>query len=730
MSNDSKHVYNQIEIRSFKQHSYASINPKEHTAMEHMPEINWARWKVSAADGAESSNRDSPIVNIATLDKSESSKEVYEFLQVGEYEELIRSPRAETMIAVYDRRESKGTSYCTWSALVPLKKIPSLIEDPHWHQPDFTPWAEMGPDGKNVFYDKWNADGKEPLVLERYFYRIKEGYLEIAEDFRLFHNLYNDKDRGEFIKISASGEEEVVVKEMSTGLVSIRCRELKEFLTIKNMALCVFFAHDRKSYTSIDDLGITSGRTEILSSDDHVLCVKISGEIRDWRNETKYWNSRFIGKKIYFPYNDPSKTNFGNFRRINEDYETFIIRTDENDEQIIHSCDPEKLDKFANVGFLTPISFKREVLDKYREDPKYEISAGHVRCGDLWHLTIDTGNPEKVCVFLGDLGEQLHYPEQQHWRHYNIASSGGMSEWFFKWQHGNLVEDTPSPEFLFIDKYKETKQKWKKALGWEIFKDLSMEDAHALSTISIPNSQNDMDIMILTITKCLCDSINTGATELSKHINSKEKKSGRLGSITVLDRYLVSKNVMRSRFINKWMKNIQAVRSAGSAHIKEADYAEKLSEFKMGSENLKETAMNILISGIAILDALEKSISEILQYSNEDSMSSIVEKIGTNITPSSYRIIEAEPQKNQHMFIKFADGSEGVVDMAEVFGEDAVFADLKNPGKFADFQIKNHTIQWGPERDICNHWLYQLVTGTTDTDIYGSAAEGELRRHA
>lgn len=698
--------------------------------MEHMPEINWARWKVSEADGAESSNRDSPIVNIATLDKSKSSEEVYDFLQVGEYEKLMRSPRAETMITVYDRRKSKGTSYCTWSALVPLKKIPSLIEDPHWYQPDFTPWAEMGPDGKNVFYDKWNAGGKEPLVLERYFYRIKEGYLEIAEDFRLFHNLYNNKDRGELIKISDSGEEEVVVKENSEGLVSIRCRELKEFLTIKNMALCVFFAHDRKSYTPIEDLGITSGCTEILSSDNHVLYVIISEEMRDRQNETKYWNSRFIGKKIYLPYNDPSKTNFGDFKSIREDYETFIIRTDENDEQVTHSCDPEKLGKFVDIGFLTPISFKREVLGKYREDPKYEISAGHVRCGDLWHLTIDTGNPEKVCVFLGDLGEQLHYPEQQHWRHYNIASSGGMSEWFFKWQHGNLVEDTPSPEFLFIDKYKETKQKWKETLGWEIFKDLSIEDAHALSIISIPNNQNDMDIMILTITKCLCDSINTDATELSKHTNNKERKSGRLGSITILDRYLASKNVIRRSFINKWLKNIQDVRSAGAAHIKKEYYKEKLAEFKTGSENLRETSMNILIAGIAILDALEQSIGEILQNTNTDSMSSIVEETKLDSTPSSYRIIEAEPQKNQHMFIKFADGSEGVVNMAEVFGDDARFADLEDADAFADFQIENHTLQWGPERDICNHWLYQLVTGATDAEIYGSATKGELRRHA
>ena len=167
----------------------------------------------------------------------------------------------------------------------------------------------------------------------------------------------------------------------------------------------------------------------------------------------------------------------------------------------------------------------------------------------------------------------------------------------------------------------------------------------------------------------------------------------------------------------------------GRSHQK-ADYTEKLSEFKMGSENLRETSMNILIAGIAILDALTQSIDEILRNSNTDSMSSIVEEIALDPTPSSYRIIEAEPQKNQHMFIKFADGSEGVLNMAEVFGNDARFADLEDADAFADFQIENHTLQWGPERDICNHWLYQLVTGATDAEIYGSATKGELRRHA
>ena len=73
----------QIGIARFKRQLYANSEHKGNTDMKPNPEITWARWKVSAADGAECFHRDLPIVDIATLDKSKSSEEVYDFLQVG-----------------------------------------------------------------------------------------------------------------------------------------------------------------------------------------------------------------------------------------------------------------------------------------------------------------------------------------------------------------------------------------------------------------------------------------------------------------------------------------------------------------------------------------------------------------------------------------------------------------------------------------------------------------------
>lgn len=581
-------------------------------------DIRWARWATSVEIGQGNSHLDLPIVNIAQLEGNRDSQEVREFLQVKEYKKLLLPPRAETMLTVYESREINGTSYYLRSSLAPLDATPRLLEDPHWYQPDFKPWAELDSESGSVLYDRWWTDGQEPLVLERDFYGVKDKYLEVSEEFRVFHNLYQDKDRGEFIKISDNGEEYVVAKDFQGKSLSIRCRELKEFLTIKQMALGVSFAHDKKTSTPIADMGITSGATQILSSEDHIVYVIISQQLNDWRTGEKHWNSRFIGKKIFFPYDDPAKSNFGDFKKIRDKFEKFIVKTDENDEEISSTCDPNKLHKFAEIGFLTPISFKREVLDKYRNDPKYELSAGHVRCGGLWYLPIDTGNLDKVCVFLGDLGEKLPYSEQKYWRNHNITSEYGMSEWFFKWQHLNIVDESPSPEFYFISRYKEVAKKWEELLGWKIFIELSKEDMKALHGITLSNNQQGFDSMILTLTKCLCDAINKDVPEMSKYITSKERKSGRLGSITVLDRYLASKNIHQRHFINTWLKNIQDVRSKGVAHPKNDEYPEVIAKFKLGSENIKEISANILAAASAVLDRLEESAIIIMEDDSTD----------------------------------------------------------------------------------------------------------------
>ncbi|MCW3046959.1 MAG: hypothetical protein JWO74_1243 [Solirubrobacterales bacterium] len=74
-----------------------------------------------------------------------------------------------------------------------------------------------------------------------------------------------------------------------------------------------------------------------------------------------------------------------------KEYEQFVIGTDTGEEVRVTS-DPAELANYfgANPGnphYLTPVYFRREVLNKYYADPdRYTVEDGYVRCAGLWGL--------------------------------------------------------------------------------------------------------------------------------------------------------------------------------------------------------------------------------------------------------------------------------------------------------------------------------------------------------
>lgn len=64
--------------------------------------------------------------------------------------------------------------------------------------------------------------------------------MEISEEFRLYHNLYYDSRKSEFIFLSESGEEDTAAKIEKTGnnlRVQIKTKYLRDFLAAKSMVL-------------------------------------------------------------------------------------------------------------------------------------------------------------------------------------------------------------------------------------------------------------------------------------------------------------------------------------------------------------------------------------------------------------------------------------------------------------------------------------------------------------
>jgi hypothetical protein len=101
-------------------------------------------------------------------------------------------------------------------------------------------------------------------------------------------------------------------------------------------------------------------------------------------------------------------------RRQERAYPTFIYALDsETGQPLTHTCDPDQLGTYfdkdgTRLHYLTPIYFKREVLQPYASEPtRYRLSPSRLSCLDLWGLDISFNSDGLVEVYLGDLGRDL-----------------------------------------------------------------------------------------------------------------------------------------------------------------------------------------------------------------------------------------------------------------------------------------------------------------------------------
>jgi hypothetical protein len=254
---------------------------------------------------------------------------------------------------------------------------------------------------------------------------------------------------------------------------------------------------------------------------------------------------------------------------------TFIVRIDEEGNEVEHTSDPEALANYfgANPGaphYLTPVYFRREVLAKYFAEPeRYEVSDGRLTCLSLWSCQIDNDLEAHVVVFLGDLGRDLPYEERLHWRQFNVAPEGGVSKTNFRRSFLAQFAAAEAADLAFRQEYANVMRDWERAQGWPLFLTPSPGDSHLLKTVRIPvtNSQAELDEQIGYLTKLLVDFLNE--KELTARAGVLEE--GAMG-IAKLDGFLEKTQFPERRVFIQLLRDLQTLRSAGSAHRKGSAY--------------------------------------------------------------------------------------------------------------------------------------------------------------
>jgi hypothetical protein len=489
----------------------------------------------------------------------------------------------------------------TWfSALIPVSEVPKCLQDSGWDlclgdgKPSVWTHYEKGEVSDIVYCPFGNEEGIEPLVIWREFHGMREDFVELSQEFCLYHNLYHEPSRKRFIHINRDGDESEAAR-YDENVFEIRTDLLLRYCAAKQMALGVFVDSFRYSSFTLQELGLSETRTPI-SGDSFVYHLAFFPDDLLFKKECKTIGG-LMGKKYILPLPMPTEDCNDNL----EVYQEFIIDSDAQGRPIKHTCDPGKLANYFGANpdsphYLTPVFFRTEVLSKYYADPqKYSVEDGYLRCGGLWGVRIDNDHTDYVAVWLGDLGRDVSEAERNYWLNFNIHPQGRkISKTNFK--RAFLAEPTnpTKADLVFKYEYEQFGKEFNKAKGWNFFLPLHEDDEHFLTGLRLlsKDNQSEFDSQLIALTKLLVDSLNEkkithGLTTLTE--NDK--------GITKLEKFFKEGGAAGYEPHVKFLRVLQDLRSKSAAHRKGSSYEQLIADLQMADEGQQRVFASLLISG-------------------------------------------------------------------------------------------------------------------------------------
>jgi hypothetical protein len=137
----------------------------------------------------------------------------------------------EQWVTVYSTSRGDWGASFFLSAFIPNDLVEECLEDDSWDyrygngHPGCTVYGH-GDDSEVKYHRFGNDRGIEPLIICREFHGVREDYVEISEELRLFHNLYYDRANNKYLKFDDSGNEEDVIV-IEDGKVKIKLLSLQ-----------------------------------------------------------------------------------------------------------------------------------------------------------------------------------------------------------------------------------------------------------------------------------------------------------------------------------------------------------------------------------------------------------------------------------------------------------------------------------------------------------------------
>ena len=554
-----------------------------------------------------------------------NQEEIDRLLQKEWRENLIPNLGQTSWITAYIRsfQDALNCRYI-YLAFVPTRHVKTVLESYQWdiYSFDFRPYCQAEnveeSEAPTKNYDRYGFKkfGIEPFVIERSFHDLKPLTTELSEEFRLFHNLYFDNSTSKYLRFDDAGNESPVVK-FSQDRVEARRQEIRQFMSAKDMALVIYFEQMYGSIHTLDELGIAEHQLVERSSlvNYRFLVEECDGLVTD-NYRARSW---LLGKAIVT--GTAEHNHFGTRIENKQRQVKFKIGIDENDQPIMcspkgisHSASKKVIDsagKTVVATYLTPVFFKRSVLDRYRKEPsKYEIEDGYMSCGGLWGLRMDNNHKDFVIVFLGRLRDDLPVSEQSHWEYHNVPPYGHLSATAFR---RTVLAEWAEPEdtaLVLKQSFDQFQNAWHVKHGWYLFLPLSEADSHHVKTLHRPstNEPRELSEIAVSLSKLLAEAINKDA--LLNHIRSAHPGSNRSlpkKTFAILKEYLKLNNYGDLRGHVEYVEKVQLLRSASATHRTDNmtdAYDQVMKFFSLDSKTTGQVADEIFTTLTAILDSL------------------------------------------------------------------------------------------------------------------------------
>ena len=539
------------------------------------------------------------------MDEVAKKREIERLLQVRRIQ-VIEKQTDQAFVCVYSSESLRDGFHC-FSYLLPLDQKDHFLSDVGWNlrNDNFRPSVQCeesyagGTPQRRVFYMSCgNELGAQAIVRQRYYWKNYPSEIEIAEEFRLFWNLYHDEARQIFLHSDATGTEHTVVR-LTGSRAEVQLKFLVDFLRAKQMHLALQSEGNYWSKHTLDELGLMAAQKEN------------EGDLfRWWLNIGAHPSpadykviSRLLGKAIIpcpgevtyvDPYADEDTT-----------HPAFIVSIDAAGREITDAWDESR----GNENALTPVFFRRAVLANYFAEPeRYEVGDGDLRCPGFWSLRMDNDHPQHVIAWLKDLAQSLPAADREHWRSYNIAPDGIPSRTFYTRNIRGWFADPTMPDLRLKMLHPRINEEWRKRYNWSLWHDPEPADEYVMRQLHVclDENQSEFDQQNGLLAKLMVDFLNV--PELTKALKTSTPPDGGLNRI---EAFLSESGFLEASVRIEPLRVIQGLRSAGAAHKKGEKYTAALKRGAVEGMPLVDASMKVFQGAVDFLEWIHTHVLQI-----------------------------------------------------------------------------------------------------------------------